>query len=176
MNYIWLWLVFFKTSLLISWTVINLQCVWKESLILSALEFWLQFVILKVSYICRWYYWLSGGICEIYVPVVTWQKCIDNVKFMAKFFDKSCIDCLRMVASAPFEPMTYTKEVELLEGAVKKDLEWGDWFGVRAWKMLNWGQSKASYCVQLSTRNQSILHEAYWWLGDSGCCGCPSCS
>ncbi|KAH9700358.1 Asparagine--tRNA ligase cytoplasmic 1 [Citrus sinensis] len=26
-----------------------------------------------------------------------------------------CIDCLRMVASAPFEPMTYTKEVELLE-------------------------------------------------------------
>lgn len=45
---------------------------------------------------------------------------------MAKFFDKSCIDCLRMVASAPFEPMTYTKEVELLEGAVKKDLEWGD--------------------------------------------------
>lgn len=31
-----------------------------------------------------------------------------------------------MVASAPFEPMTYTKEVELLEGAVKKDLEWGD--------------------------------------------------
>ncbi|GAY58742.1 hypothetical protein CUMW_189260 [Citrus unshiu] len=24
----------------------------------------------------------------------------------AKYFDKSCIDCLRMVASAPFEPMT----------------------------------------------------------------------
>ncbi|XP_015889172.3 asparagine--tRNA ligase, cytoplasmic 1 [Ziziphus jujuba] len=59
------------------------------------------------------------------------DNCLEDMKFMADKFDKSCIDRLRMVSSTPFERITYTKAVELLEEAVKKGkvfdnkVEWG---------------------------------------------------
>ena len=59
------------------------------------------------------------------------DNCIDDMEFMAKIFDKGCIDRLRMVASTPFERISYTEAIKLLEEAVKKDkkfenkVEWG---------------------------------------------------
>ncbi|GAB4852717.1 Asparagine--tRNA ligase, cytoplasmic 1 [Ancistrocladus abbreviatus] len=57
------------------------------------------------------------------------DNCLDDMEFMAKNFDKSCIDRLRMVASTPFERITYTKAVELLEKVEDKKfenkVEWG---------------------------------------------------
>ncbi|CBI27958.3 unnamed protein product, partial [Vitis vinifera] len=59
------------------------------------------------------------------------DNCIDDMEFMAKNFDKGCIDRLRMVASTPFERISYTEAIKLLEEAVKKDkkfenkVEWG---------------------------------------------------
>lgn len=59
------------------------------------------------------------------------DHCFDDLEFMAKMFDKSCINRLRMVASTPFERITYTEAVELLEVAVKEGkhfenkVEWG---------------------------------------------------
>ncbi|KAH9801166.1 Asparagine--tRNA ligase cytoplasmic 1 [Citrus sinensis] len=49
------------------------------------------------------------------------DHCFDDMEFMAKNYDKSCINRLRMVASTPFERITYTEAVELLENKV----EWG---------------------------------------------------
>ncbi|KAK4835204.1 hypothetical protein QYF36_006760 [Acer negundo] len=42
------------------------------------------------------------------------DKCPDDMEFMAKNYDKTCIDRLRMVASTPFERISYTEAVELL--------------------------------------------------------------
>ncbi|KAJ4708582.1 Cytoplasmic asparagine-tRNA ligase [Melia azedarach] len=59
------------------------------------------------------------------------DKCLDDMEFMAKNYDKNCVDRLRMVASTPFERITYTEAVELLEVAVKdgkqfeNKVEWG---------------------------------------------------
>lgn len=59
------------------------------------------------------------------------DHCFDDMEFMAKNYDKSCINRLRMVASTPFERITYTEAVELLEVAVKEGkhfenkVEWG---------------------------------------------------
>lgn len=59
------------------------------------------------------------------------DNCLDDMEFMADKFDKSCIDRLRMVSSTPFERITYTKAVEVLEEAVKggkvfeNKVEWG---------------------------------------------------
>ncbi|KAJ4720546.1 Cytoplasmic asparagine-tRNA ligase [Melia azedarach] len=59
------------------------------------------------------------------------DKCLDDMQFMAKNYDKSCIDHLRMVASTPFERISYTEAVELLQHAVKQGkkfenkVEWG---------------------------------------------------
>ncbi|KAJ0031088.1 hypothetical protein Pint_13332 [Pistacia integerrima] len=59
------------------------------------------------------------------------DKCFDDMEFMAKNYDKSCIDRLRMVSSTPFERITYTEAVEILEAAVKEGkkfenkVEWG---------------------------------------------------
>ncbi|KAL5833928.1 hypothetical protein ACOSQ3_017602 [Xanthoceras sorbifolium] len=59
------------------------------------------------------------------------DKCFDDMKFMAKNCDKTCIDRLRMVASTPFERISYTEAVELLQDAVKEGkkfenaVEWG---------------------------------------------------
>ncbi|XP_030529905.1 asparagine--tRNA ligase, cytoplasmic 1-like [Rhodamnia argentea] len=59
------------------------------------------------------------------------DHCLDDMDFMAKNFDKTCIDRLRMVASTPFERISYTEAVELLVEAVKggkqfeSKVEWG---------------------------------------------------
>lgn len=59
------------------------------------------------------------------------DNCFDDMEFMADKFDKSCIDRLKLVSSTPFERITYTKAVELLEEAVKNGkvfenkVEWG---------------------------------------------------
>ncbi|MBA0810387.1 hypothetical protein Gohar_002389, partial [Gossypium harknessii] len=59
------------------------------------------------------------------------DKCLDDMQFMAKSYDKGCIDRLRMVASIPFVRISYTEAVELLEEAVKggkkfeNEVKWG---------------------------------------------------
>uniref|UniRef100_A0A2N9IIP8 asparagine--tRNA ligase n=1 Tax=Fagus sylvatica TaxID=28930 RepID=A0A2N9IIP8_FAGSY len=59
------------------------------------------------------------------------DNCLDDMEFMADKFDKTCIDRLRMVSSTPFERISYTEAVELLEEAVKSgrkfenQVEWG---------------------------------------------------
>lgn len=59
------------------------------------------------------------------------DNCNDDMEFMADKFDKGCINRLKMVASTPFERITYTKAVEILEEAVKNGkqfenkVEWG---------------------------------------------------
>lgn len=59
------------------------------------------------------------------------DNCLEDMEFMADKFDKTCIDRLRMVASTPFERVSYTEAVELLEEAVKggkkfeNKVEWG---------------------------------------------------
>lgn len=59
------------------------------------------------------------------------DNCFDDMEFMADKFDKTCIERLRMVASTPFERISYTEAVELLEEAVKggrkfeNKVEWG---------------------------------------------------
>ncbi|CAA7062512.1 unnamed protein product [Microthlaspi erraticum] len=59
------------------------------------------------------------------------EKRYDDMEFMAKNYDKGCIDRLKLVASTPFGRVTYTKAIELLEEAVAKgktfenSVEWG---------------------------------------------------
>lgn len=59
------------------------------------------------------------------------DNCLDDMEFMAKNFDKTCIDRLRMVASTPFERISYTEAVEILVDSVKggkqfeNKVEWG---------------------------------------------------
>ncbi|KAK4756932.1 hypothetical protein SAY87_007059 [Trapa incisa] len=59
------------------------------------------------------------------------DNCLDDMEFMAKNFDKACIDRLRMVGSTPFERVSYTEAVAILEEAVKSGkqfenkVEWG---------------------------------------------------
>eukprot|EP01018_Ginkgo_biloba_P006305 Gb_13621 [translate_table: standard] len=43
------------------------------------------------------------------------DNCFDDMKFMSNMFDKTAIDRLRLVASTPFERITYTEAVELLK-------------------------------------------------------------
>ncbi|GLT98636.1 hypothetical protein SLE2022_161330 [Rubroshorea leprosula] len=56
-----------------------------------------------VKYMCQWLL----------------DKCLDDMEFMAKNYDKSCIERLRLVASTPFVRISYTEAIELLEDAVK---------------------------------------------------------
>ncbi|TXG49857.1 hypothetical protein EZV62_025732 [Acer yangbiense] len=65
------------------------------------------------------------------------DKCLDDMEFMAKNYDKTCIDRLRMVASTPFERISYTEAVELLLVAVKKE-------GKKFEKAVEWGIDLAS--------------------------------
>ncbi|KAL8160827.1 hypothetical protein V2J09_012316 [Rumex salicifolius] len=56
------------------------------------------------------------------------DNCYDDMEFVAKNFDKGCIDRLRMVATTPFERVTYTEAVELLKKSGAKfenEVEWG---------------------------------------------------
>ncbi|KAK9937730.1 hypothetical protein M0R45_014502 [Rubus argutus] len=68
-----------------------------------------------VKYLCQWLL----------------DNCLDDMEFICRQFDKTCIDRLRMVASTPFVRITYTEAVELLIDAVKNGkkfdnhVEWG---------------------------------------------------
>uniref|UniRef100_A0A7N0V048 asparagine--tRNA ligase n=1 Tax=Kalanchoe fedtschenkoi TaxID=63787 RepID=A0A7N0V048_KALFE len=69
---------------------------------------------------------------EAYVKYLSqWllDNCLDDMEFMAKNFDKGCIDRLKMVASTPFERLTYTEAVDLLKKVTDKEfdnkVEWG---------------------------------------------------
>jgi asparaginyl-tRNA synthetase len=71
---------------------------------------------------------------EAYVKFMSkWllEKCFDDMEFMAKNYDKACIDRLRMVVSTPFERVTYTEAVEILKDAIQagkkfeNEVEWG---------------------------------------------------
>ncbi|KAI5664614.1 hypothetical protein M9H77_23937 [Catharanthus roseus] len=58
------------------------------------------------------------------------DHCFDDMEFMAKFIDKTCIDRLKMVASSNFFRITYTEAVAILEEASKErkfenKVEWG---------------------------------------------------
>lgn len=58
------------------------------------------------------------------------DHCLDDMEFMQKFIDKSCIDRLKMVASSNFVRITYTEAVAILEEASKQrkfenKVEWG---------------------------------------------------
>ena len=59
------------------------------------------------------------------------DNCYDDMEFISQQIDKTCIDRLKMVASTPFERITYSEAVELLIDAVKKGkkfenpVEWG---------------------------------------------------
>nr|DAD44509.1 TPA_asm: hypothetical protein HUJ06_002739 [Nelumbo nucifera] len=57
------------------------------------------------------------------------DNCLDDMQFMIKNFDKSAIDRLKMVLSTPFERISYTEAVELLEKVTEKKfenkVEWG---------------------------------------------------
>ncbi|GMH03367.1 hypothetical protein Nepgr_005206 [Nepenthes gracilis] len=57
------------------------------------------------------------------------DNCLDDMEFMAKNFDKTVIDRLRTVTSTPFERITYTDAVALLEKVEDKKFEnkvqWG---------------------------------------------------
>lgn len=69
---------------------------------------------------------------EAYVQFLSqWllDNCLDDMEFMAKNFDKGCIDRLRMVASTSFVRISYTEAVELLKKVTDKKfentVEWG---------------------------------------------------
>ncbi|XVF49058.1 hypothetical protein PTKIN_Ptkin03bG0238400 [Pterospermum kingtungense] len=68
-----------------------------------------------VKYMCKWLL----------------EKCFDDMEFMAKNYDKGCIDRLKMVASTPFVRISYTEAVELLVEAVgggkkfENEVKWG---------------------------------------------------
>lgn len=59
------------------------------------------------------------------------EKCYDDMEFMAKNADEGCIERLKLVATTPFERVTYTEAIELLEKAVSQGkifenhAEWG---------------------------------------------------
>ncbi|XP_042494573.1 asparagine--tRNA ligase, cytoplasmic 1-like [Macadamia integrifolia] len=57
------------------------------------------------------------------------DKCLDDMEFMVKNIDKMAIDRLKMVASTPFERISYTEAVQLLENVTDKKfdnkVEWG---------------------------------------------------
>ncbi|XP_042492056.1 asparagine--tRNA ligase, cytoplasmic 1-like [Macadamia integrifolia] len=57
------------------------------------------------------------------------DNCLDDMEFMVKNFDKTAIDRLKMVASTPFERISYTEAVQRLENVTDKKfenkVEWG---------------------------------------------------
>ncbi|OVA11364.1 WHEP-TRS [Macleaya cordata] len=57
------------------------------------------------------------------------DNCLDDMQFMVKNFDKTAIDRLKLVSSTPFERISYTEAVKLLENVTEKKfenkVEWG---------------------------------------------------
>ncbi|CAN1758294.1 Asparagine--tRNA ligase, cytoplasmic 1 [Linum perenne] len=59
------------------------------------------------------------------------EKCYDDMEHMVEFYDKGCIERLRMVSTTPFERISYTEAVKILEEAIEggtkfdNRVEWG---------------------------------------------------
>lgn len=57
------------------------------------------------------------------------DHCLEDMEFMVKNYDKTAIERLKLVASAPFEHISYTKAVQLLKNVTDKEfenkVEWG---------------------------------------------------
>lgn len=57
------------------------------------------------------------------------EHCREDMEFMVKQFDKTAMDRLRLVSSTPFERISYTKAVQLLQNVTDKQfenkVEWG---------------------------------------------------
>ncbi|CAN6467691.1 unnamed protein product [Victoria cruziana] len=57
------------------------------------------------------------------------DNCLDDMQFMVKNYDNGAIDRLKLVASTPFERVSYTEAVELLKNVTEKKfenkVEWG---------------------------------------------------
>nr|CAD1829637.1 unnamed protein product [Ananas comosus var. bracteatus] len=57
------------------------------------------------------------------------DHCLEDMEFMVKNYDKTAIERLKLVASAPFENISYTKAVQLLKNVTDKEfenkVEWG---------------------------------------------------
>ncbi|BBM97614.1 asparaginyl-tRNA synthetase [Marchantia polymorpha subsp. ruderalis] len=62
------------------------------------------------------------------------DHCLDDMEFLAKMYDKTAVERLRMVASTPFVRITYTEAVETLQKVKKKKFE----------KKVEWGIDLAS--------------------------------
>ncbi|CAN1152861.1 Asparagine--tRNA ligase, cytoplasmic 1 [Linum perenne] len=58
-------------------------------------------------------------------------QCYDDMEHMVEFYDKCCIERLRMVSTTPFERISYTEAVKILEEAIEggkkfdNRVEWG---------------------------------------------------
>ncbi|XP_020114036.1 asparagine--tRNA ligase, cytoplasmic 1-like [Ananas comosus] len=57
------------------------------------------------------------------------DHCLEDMEFMVKNYDKTAIERLKLVASVPFEHISYTKAVQLLKNVTDKEfenkVEWG---------------------------------------------------
>ncbi|KAI3967665.1 hypothetical protein MKX01_039575, partial [Papaver californicum] len=57
------------------------------------------------------------------------DNCLNDLQFFVENFDKTAIDSLKLVSSSPFEGITYTDAVVLLEKVTEKKfenaVEWG---------------------------------------------------
>lgn len=57
------------------------------------------------------------------------DHCLEDMEFMVKNVDKTAIERLKLVSSMPFERISYTKAVQLLENVTEKEfenkVEWG---------------------------------------------------
>ncbi|MCL7032301.1 hypothetical protein MKW94_025847 [Papaver nudicaule] len=62
-----------------------------------------------VKFLCRWLL----------------DNCLDDMEFMVKNVDETAIDRLRLVSSTPFERITYTDAIALLEKKFQNAVEWG---------------------------------------------------
>ncbi|KAI3955283.1 hypothetical protein MKW98_020916 [Papaver atlanticum] len=72
-------------------------------------------------------FWMDDMNCaEAHVKFLSqWllDNCLDDMQFMVKNFDKTAIDRLKLVSSTPFERITYTDAVALLEKVTENKFE-----------------------------------------------------
>ena len=66
-----------------------------------------------VRFLCRWLL----------------DHCLDDMQFMARMFDKTAVDRLKLVASTPFARISYTDAIALLKEVkgvkFENPVEWG---------------------------------------------------
>lgn len=78
------------------------------------------------------------------------DNCLDDMQFMVKNYDNGAIDRLKLVASTPFERVSYTEAVELLKNVTEKKFE----------NKVEWGIDLASEherCIYLISSSNLLL-------------------